>query len=353
MNLHFRWISVLALALLASSCVRGVQLKEHREQLVTELDELLEPALRCDYEYEIAQAQANTEFALYSMLHGRYMQTRRHITEASDNFQYLRAELDLRPECWSDYVEVPPAPPCSAENLEVDCNHPNCSEHPQCGPCTVFNPEVDCDHPNCQDNHGCAACGQYTDWVDCAEPSCMDDERCAPCTEYSGVIDCEHPNCSDRLECEPCTEFNPDIDCDHPNCADEPSCVQVVVEDTLVVVTDDRIEINEQINFETASATIAGARSFEILDHVADALLSRESMTVRVEGHTDNVGRAAYNRTLSQSRAESVRNYLLSRGIDGSRMEAVGFGPDRPIDDNSTESGRAANRRVEFHILSH
>ena len=72
---------------------------------------------------------------------------------------------------------------------------------------------------------------------------------------------------------------------------------------------------------------------------------------MRVEGHTDNAGTAAYNRVLSQHRAESVVTWLVKHGIDASRLGAKGFGPDRPIDDNSTDAGRRNNRRVEFHIV--
>lgn len=348
----FAKVGLLALVLLgASACVQGYTLREHRAFLVEELPELWEPALRCEFEREIALAEANSDFALYAMQHGRFLAARAHTLEARTHLEFLREELDPRPECWTDYVEVPPAPPCSPDNLEVDCSHPNCAEYAQCGPCTTFNPEVVCEHPNCAGNPGCAPCGQYTNVVDCAEPSCFDDERCAPCTAYSGVIDCEHPNCADREACAPCTELNPTVDCSHPNCSMNPACFEVVVEDTLVVVTDDRIEITEQINFDTGSANISGRRSFAILDDVVSVLEQFPDMQIRVEGHTDNVGRAEFNRRLSQSRAESVRTYIISRGIDASRLVAVGYGQDRPIDDNTTESGRAANRRVEFHIL--
>ena len=73
---------------------------------------------------------------------------------------------------------------------------------------------------------------------------------------------------------------------------------------------------------------------------------------MRVEGHTDSRGSDAYNLTLSQKRAESVRNYLISRGVSPDRMEPRGFGESQPIADNRTEQGRSQNRRVEFIIIS-
>ena len=81
--------------------------------------------------------------------------------------------------------------------------------------------------------------------------------------------------------------------------------------------------------------------------------LLRENPGVRIEvsGHTDNVGSAAVNRTLSRNRALSVRNYLVSQGIAAERVQYNGYGFDRPIAPNTTEEGRAANRRVEIEIL--
>ena len=71
---------------------------------------------------------------------------------------------------------------------------------------------------------------------------------------------------------------------------------------------------------------------------------------MRIEGHTDNAGKAAANKALSKARAESVKAWLVKHGIDKKRLTAQGFGQDKPIDDNSTEAGRKNNRRVEFHI---
>jgi outer membrane protein OmpA-like peptidoglycan-associated protein len=71
---------------------------------------------------------------------------------------------------------------------------------------------------------------------------------------------------------------------------------------------------------------------------------------VRIEGHTDNVGKAAMNKKLSKERAQSVMAWLVMHGISTARVSAQGFGMDRPIDDNATEAGRKNNRRVEFHI---
>lgn len=87
------------------------------------------------------------------------------------------------------------------------------------------------------------------------------------------------------------------------------------------------------------------------LNEVAETLRSYPSTFIDVYGHTDNVGSDAYNMTLSQNRAQSVASYLTSRGVQSARIATQGFGESQPIADNSTEAGRAANRRVEIRIV--
>ncbi len=119
----------------------------------------------------------------------------------------------------------------------------------------------------------------------------------------------------------------------------------------LVVKHDDRIEIKQQINFETGKAKIVGRTSIDILDQVAAVLRSNPNIKIVVEGHTDDRGRADFNLQLSDSRAHAVRDALVERGIDGARLEAIGFGMTKPIASNRSSSGRAANRRSEFKIV--
>ena len=73
-------------------------------------------------------------------------------------------------------------------------------------------------------------------------------------------------------------------------------------------------------------------------------------MQIEIHGHTDNVGDSEKNLTLSQNRAESVMNFLISSGISNKRLSAKGFGQTKPNKSNSTEVGRAFNRRVEFVV---
>ena len=86
------------------------------------------------------------------------------------------------------------------------------------------------------------------------------------------------------------------------------------------------------------------------LNEVAEALKMNKDRDITIEGHTDNQGTKKSNVDLGQHRAESVRDYIVSRGVDGARVTAVGVGQDRPIADNSSPEGRANNRRVEIIV---
>jgi OOP family OmpA-OmpF porin len=115
----------------------------------------------------------------------------------------------------------------------------------------------------------------------------------------------------------------------------------------LIVVTAKEIRITQQIHFEFNKATIK-PDSFPILDAIRDALEGNPKIKLEVQGHTDNVGNAAYNQKLSGARADSVRMYLAGHGIDPTRLTSKGYGLTQPIVPNSSEANRALNRRVQF-----
>ncbi len=94
------------------------------------------------------------------------------------------------------------------------------------------------------------------------------------------------------------------------------------------------------------SDLLAGAS--DRLSAVADALNAQPTRTVTIEGFTDSRGTPSGNEVLSQARAESVRTFLVNRGVEQSRVRAVGIGQSRPVADNATAEGRANNRRVEI-----
>jgi outer membrane protein OmpA-like peptidoglycan-associated protein len=156
----------------------------------------------------------------------------------------------------------------------------------------------------------------------------------------------------DRAGCPVPDKDNDTVEDQRDNCPEEagPPDNQgcPVEEKQLVVIQSDRIAIKDTVHFEFNKATIQ-SRSYGLLDQVARVLVEHpEILAVSIEGHTDDWGTAAYNRRLSQRRAEAVRDYLARKGVVRERMEARGFGEDRPMTSNATSVGRAANRRVEF-----
>jgi len=101
------------------------------------------------------------------------------------------------------------------------------------------------------------------------------------------------------------------------------------------------------INFETGKSDIK-SESQPIVDQIVEMLKQNPDLKVSVEGHTDNVGSDKSNQTLSENRAKSVMNALISGGIEKSRLSSKGWGATKPIEDNTTEDGRFKNRRVEI-----
>ena len=104
------------------------------------------------------------------------------------------------------------------------------------------------------------------------------------------------------------------------------------------------------ITFATDSSTVQ-AQFRPTLDKVADVLDRYNQTYVDVYGHTDSTGSDAYNQTLSERRAVAVADYLVSRGVEGARLETLGYGETQPIASNDTVEGRAQNRRVEIKIV--
>lgn len=103
------------------------------------------------------------------------------------------------------------------------------------------------------------------------------------------------------------------------------------------------------INFEFGSDNIS-ASSTQILNEIYSSAVTAEGLKIGVFGHTDNVGGPEANRALSEARAQAVKNYLVNKGIPTNRIQVRGYGEDQPIASNSTESGRAENRRVQITL---
>lgn len=106
----------------------------------------------------------------------------------------------------------------------------------------------------------------------------------------------------------------------------------------------------KNVYFDTDKATLRES-SYPALNNLLAAMEANEEMKIQISGHTDSRGDADYNRKLSQRRAESVKQYLVNKGIDPGRVKAKGYGESKPIATNETAEGRQKNRRTEVKIL--
>ncbi len=110
------------------------------------------------------------------------------------------------------------------------------------------------------------------------------------------------------------------------------------------------VNLPDGVTFDVGSATLKP--SFRAtLDQVAQSLKDYPDSLIDVYGHTDSTGSDAFNQTLSENRARTVANYLISQGVPAARLRSQGFGETMPVADNATEAGRAKNRRVEIKIV--
>jgi outer membrane protein OmpA-like peptidoglycan-associated protein len=117
-----------------------------------------------------------------------------------------------------------------------------------------------------------------------------------------------------------------------------------------VAFDDTRAELRG-VTFKAGSAELVPS-SLRTLDAAIAGLKKNEKARVEIEGHTSSEGGEEYNQKLSQDRAESVRNYMIAKGVDGKRLSAVGYGYSRPKASNDTEEGREQNRRIEIKVLN-
>ncbi len=254
---------------------------------------------------------------------------------------------------------VPEAAPvvlaeCTEESVAADCQALPAS-YCDAGVLRIFGAachEGSCVYP--AEEIACGAgmmCGEVDAQPACVpEPECLADADCAAapasyCQDdaiASSRGTCLSGSCHYEVRAAPCGEGQ--------RCSVEEgqaTCVAVAV----VGIVGQRIELRETVFFNTGSADI-DARSHGLLNQVADLMQANPSIRlIRIEGHTDTSGSRNLNLRLSKERAAAVRLYLIDRGVDAQRMVAEGYGPDKPVQDNDSDAGRAANRRVEIHIV--
>ncbi|MBK9037374.1 MAG: OmpA family protein [Myxococcales bacterium] len=309
---------------------------------------------------ELAMAEAHNDFAKEALSQGNYFPAKREAAIAEQN---ARAAVEKSPKDLCNPTATPPDEPKPSDfdgdgilDTDDDC------------------PRVPEDKDGFEDQDGCPEDDNDSDGIadkidDCPnEPEdrdgTEDTDGCPdPDNDGDGIAD-KIDQCPDEAEDK--DGFADDDGC--PDCDNDgdgvPECPQAIdkcpaepaqtadgcpQKYTLIVVTQDKIELSQTVYFDTRKATIKRV-SFRMLDEVAQALADNPTIKVRIEGHTDSQGSDKFNMKLSGKRADSVRKYLIARGVDGFRMAAQGFGETVPIADNRTKDGRAQNRRVEFFI---
>jgi len=202
-------------------------------------------------------------------------------------------------------------------------------------------PTIPEDMDNFQDSDGCPDYDNDKDGIPDQTDACpnsaedfdgwQDEDGCPdPDNDKDGILD--H---NDRCPNDPET-FN--------GYKDEDGCPDKIVE---------KIEkqfVLQGVNFHSGSAVLT-EESLPILDQVVDLLDQHKQSRFEISGHTDASGSVKLNEKLSLDRANSVKKYLVDKGIDASRFVTKGYGPNRPIDSNDTPEGKAKNRRIEFYRL--
>jgi len=187
-----------------------------------------------------------------------------------------------------------------------------------------------------QDDDGCPDGDNDGDQIADAEDRCPG-EAGPSANQGCPDTDRDQDSVVDRLDNCPDEAGTPD----HQGCKDA----------QLVAIAPDRVRPLEPITFATDRVQIR-RRSLLVLDNLAAVLTRHPELThIRIAGYTDDRGGADHNKELSQRRAEEVRTYLVGRGVAAERLEAIGFGEERPLEPNTRAVGRAANRRVEFEIV--
>ncbi|MCP4599967.1 MAG: OmpA family protein [Proteobacteria bacterium] len=197
------------------------------------------------------------------------------------------------------------------------------------------------DKDSFEDEDGCPDIDNDQDGVLDADDKCLsepedkdgfEDEDGCPDTDNDGdgVLD-EKDECPN----EPETKDGKD---DEDGCPD------------FVRIVGSQIKILQKVFFATKKATIL-KRSHPMLEEVAKIIKLKKDIKVRIEGHTDDRGKDKKNLKLSNQRAESVKKFLVERGIEDERLVCEGLGESKPIADNKTKAGRDQNRRVEFYVI--
>ncbi len=351
---------VAAWALLCASCVTGGRLREQIAAGQADVAQARAQHAEVCAPQELAVAEANLEFAQREVDRGDSFRADEHVETA---LQAAKKAVANSRECAPKQVlirEKPVAP------IEPPATAPKVALKDTDGDGVPDIYDLCPDVPGPIENHGCPwpkdtdGDGVPDDIDRCPTvPGPKENFGCPwPDRDGDGVPDKDDkcPDVAGPVENQGCPwpdrdhDGVPDKDdkCpDEPGPADNFGCPR---KRTLIVVRKDRIELKQAVHFASGKARIL-PDSFELLRQVAHAIKDAPSIRVRVEGHTDNVGGLDLNMSLSQDRAEAVKDFLVREGVEPGRLQAEGYGPTKPVAPNSSKKNRAKNRRVEFRMV--
>jgi outer membrane protein OmpA-like peptidoglycan-associated protein len=310
---------------------------------------------------ELAMAESHNDFASHALDLGNYHEASREADVAAINAK-LAFEKSPRDRCVPK-TAVARKPDPGPGDKDGDGLLDNVDECPT-------DPE---DKDEFKDEDGCPDPDNDADGIDDKIDGCpLDPEDKDSFEDEDGCpeLDNDKDGLADRIDKCPMEPEDPDAFEDDDGCPEDDNDKDTIVDKddkcplepgvppdgcpkkyNLVVITEKKIELKQTVFFDTNKATIKPV-SFPLLNDVAAALRDNPKLAVEVQGHTDSQGDDAFNKKLSQRRAESVRTYLTGKGVDAGRMVAKGYGEDVPIADNRTGDGRSQNRRVEFVITA-
>lgn len=316
-------------ALLLAGCVTGAALRQRVLGVDADVKAARDQNAQSCAPRDLAVAEANLRFARLEIDQGDAFRAEEHLKAAEPA---ARAAVANSKDCGKVTVlirekEAPPpvavAPKVALKDTDGD-GVPDLDD---------LCPEV----PGPASNHGCPV---FTDRD--GDGVADDIDRCPDVPGPRENFGCPWP---DRDG-----DGVPDKDdqCpDEPGPADNHGCPRKLA---LVIVRKDRIEIRQRVNFKPARSVIL-PDSFELLRQVAQVIKDAPAIRVRIEGHTDNLGKLKTNLRVSQARADAVKAFLVKQGVEAKQLSALGYGPTRPIASNSTRAGKSLNRRVEFRIV--
>ena len=180
----------------------------------------------------------------------------------------------------------------------------------------------------------------------CATPEAK--QACFPVASWSSpMLRCAAPEPAPAPEVkpEPEAKAEPEPEAAKP----EPEAAKPEAPPT-AELSEDTIDSTDTVNFDEDSANL-DARSKALVEDVARVMNEHPAIKVQIEGHTDSLAGEKHNMKLAKERIDSVRSYLVEKGVSTKRLTIKVFGEKKPVADNSTEAGRAENRRVVFRVM--